>query len=173
MATYPIKMVQDENGSPFVPLTSASAVMDSNNNSLQTLLSGKYTIMNNVTTASAGLGVLDAYQGKLLYDMAHAEITVIPGGGFTAKYDNGMYIFAVRIPDVTQLTWNSYAELIFPTDPGFVTINYVGLTPENTSGTYTGTNFEYSLPDLTELYIYANNTTNPIGLNVIVIGTWK
>lgn len=173
MATYPIKMVQDETGSPFVPLTSASAVMDSNNDSLQTLLDGKYNIINNLTTGTAGLGVLDAYQGKLLYDMAQADITVIPGGGFTAKYNNGMYIFAARISDVSQLTWNPYAEVIFPSSPGFVSINYVGLTPENTSGTYTGTGFEYSLPDLTEMYLYTNDPTTAIGLNIIVIGTWK
>lgn len=173
MATYPIKMVQDETGSPFVPLTSASAVMDSNNDSLQTLLNGKYNIINNLTTASAGLGVLDAAQGKILYDMANVEINVMSGGGFSAKFDSGLYIFSVHIPDITALTWNPYAELILPTNPSFVNISYVGLTPENTSGSYIGTQFEYSLPDMTEVYLYASNTTTPIGLNVIVIGTWK
>lgn len=173
MATYPIKMIQDETGSPFVPLTSASAVMDSNNNSLQTLLNGKYSIINNLTTASAGQGVLDAAQGKVLSDMITGGITIISGGGFTAKLDNGLCIFAAYIPDVSQLTWNPYAEVIFPLDPAFVSINYVGLTPRNTSGTYMGTQFEYGLPDLTEMYLYTNDPTSTIGLDIIVIGTWK
>lgn len=173
MATYPIKMVQDENGSPFVPLTSASAVMDSNNNSLQSLLSGKYNVINNITTATAGQGVLDAAQGKALSDMITGGITVISGGGFTVKLDNGLCIFAARIADISQLTWSPYAEVIFPVDPAFITINYVGLTPENTSGSYMGTQFEYALPDLTELYLFTNDPTSTIGLNVIVIGTWK
>jgi len=69
MATYPIKMLRDEDRQPFVPFTSATAVVDSNNVTLQELMTnGKYKIQNNVTTSSAGKGVLDAYQGKVLND---------------------------------------------------------------------------------------------------------
>ena len=69
MATYTIKMLRDEEGQQFLPFTSAAAVVDANDVSLQTLMdSGKYKIINNVTTASAGVGILDAYQGKILND---------------------------------------------------------------------------------------------------------
>ena len=69
MATYPIKMLRDEDRQPFVPFTNAAAVVDSNNVTLQELMTnGKYKIQNNVTTSSAGKGVLDAYQGKVLND---------------------------------------------------------------------------------------------------------
>lgn len=69
MATYPIKMLRDEDRQPFVPFTNAAAVVDSNSVTLQELMTnGKYKIQNNVTTSSAGKGVLDAYQGKVLND---------------------------------------------------------------------------------------------------------
>ena len=69
MATYPIKMLRDEDKQAFVPFTNAAAVVDKDNQSLQELMdNGKYKIQNNVTTASAGKGVLDAYQGKVLND---------------------------------------------------------------------------------------------------------
>ena len=69
MATYPIKMLRDEDRQAFVPFTNAAAVVDKDNKSLQELMdSGKYKIQNNVTTSSAGKGVLDAYQGKVLND---------------------------------------------------------------------------------------------------------
>ena len=69
MATYPIKMLRDEDRQAFVPFTNAAAVVDSNNVTLQELMTnGKYKIQNNVTTSSAGKGVLDAYQGKVLND---------------------------------------------------------------------------------------------------------
>lgn len=69
MATYPIKMLRDEERQPFVPFTNAAAVVDSNSVTLQELMdNGKYKIQNNVTTSQAGKGVLDAYQGKVLND---------------------------------------------------------------------------------------------------------
>lgn len=69
MATYPIKMLRDEDRQPFVPFTSAAGVSDSNGVTLQELMdNGKYKIQNNVTTSQAGKGVLDAYQGKVLND---------------------------------------------------------------------------------------------------------
>lgn len=69
MATYPIKMLRDEDRQPFVPFTNAAAVVDSNSVTLQELMdNGKYKIQNNVTTSQAGKGVLDAYQGKVLND---------------------------------------------------------------------------------------------------------
>lgn len=41
MATYPIKMLKDEAGNPFLPLTSPSAVKDPNNTSWQDLIDEK------------------------------------------------------------------------------------------------------------------------------------
>ena len=98
MATYPIKMLKDEENKPFVPLVSTDCIRDENNQTLQqvldkklsptNLLSGEYVsittegnncyvnvdlpanlnVINNLTTASAGQGALDAYQGKVLKD---------------------------------------------------------------------------------------------------------
>ena len=98
MATYPIKMLKDEENKPFVPLVSTDCIRDENNQTLQqildkklsptNLLSGEYVsittegnncyvnvdlpaslnVINNLTTASAGQGALDAYQGKILKD---------------------------------------------------------------------------------------------------------
>lgn len=98
MATYPIKMLKDEENKPFVPLVSTDCIRDENNQTLQqildkklsstNLLAGDYVnittegnncyinvdlpanlnIINNLTTESAGQGALDAYQGKVLKD---------------------------------------------------------------------------------------------------------
>ena len=98
MATYPIKMLKDEENQPFVPLVSTDCIRDENNQTLQqlldkklsptNLLSGEYVsittegnncyinvdlpanlnVINNLTTGSAGQGALDAYQGKVLKD---------------------------------------------------------------------------------------------------------
>lgn len=69
MATYPIKMLNDENNNAFIPLTSSAAVMDENGLSIDHLMNeGKYKIQNNLTTEEAGIGVLDASQGKVLKD---------------------------------------------------------------------------------------------------------
>lgn len=98
MATYPIKMLKDEENKPFVPLVSTDCIRDENNQTLQqvldkklsptNLLPGEYVsittegnncyvnvdlpanlnIINNLTTNSAGQGALDAYQGKILKD---------------------------------------------------------------------------------------------------------
>ena len=69
MATYPIKMLRDEDRQPFIPFTNVAAVVDANGVTLQELMdNGKYKIQNNVTTSQAGKGILDAYQGKVLND---------------------------------------------------------------------------------------------------------
>lgn len=81
MATYPIKMLRDEDRQPFVPFTNAAAVVDKDNNSLQELMdNGKYKIQNNVTTSSAGKGVLDAYQGKVLNDKFNSYVPLSQKG---------------------------------------------------------------------------------------------
>ena len=98
MATYPIKMLKDEQNIPFVPLVSTDGVQDPEGLTLEqrlltklgpsNLLGGEnisvrtegyncyidldlpsqLTVINNLTTASSGQGALDAYQGKVLND---------------------------------------------------------------------------------------------------------
>lgn len=98
MAKYPIKLLKDENNTPFVPLVSTDCIRDKDNQTLQeilnkklsptNLLGGEYVnvttegdncyisvdlpnglkLVNNLTTAEAGQGALDASQGKILKD---------------------------------------------------------------------------------------------------------
>lgn len=100
MATYPIKMLKDENNNPFVPLVSTECVKDSGGQSLDQKLATKLetsnilagdntisvstsgnnvsitanlpagsTLIDNLTTTTAGQGALDAHQGKILKDL--------------------------------------------------------------------------------------------------------
>ena len=98
MANYPIRMLKDEQGAPFVPLVSVDSVQTTDGKKLTDLLTdglspedivgGEHVtvetidgtvkigvdlptainIINNLTTESSGQGALDAYQGKVLYD---------------------------------------------------------------------------------------------------------
>jgi len=97
MATYPIKMLKDENGTPFVPLISLDSVQDTAGQSVSEILDKKLettnliagtqielevdgnniTISNsaegtklidNLETEQAGVGALDAHQGKVLLE---------------------------------------------------------------------------------------------------------
>ena len=99
MANYPIKLMKDEQGTPFVPLVSMDAVVDStgktfaetidrkleadnikagnnvildvegNDITIDMKLPDSLNIINNITTAEPGKGSLDAYQGKVLSEM--------------------------------------------------------------------------------------------------------
>ena len=100
MATYPIKMLKDENNNPFVPLVSTECVKDPGGQSLDQKLANKLesnniqagdntinvstsgnnvsitanlpagsTLIDNLTTTTAGQGALDAHQGKVLKDL--------------------------------------------------------------------------------------------------------
>ena len=97
MATYPIKMLKDENGTPFVPLISLDSVQDTEGQSINEILDKKLeatnliagtqielevdgnniTISNsaegtklidNLESEQAGIGALDAHQGKVLLE---------------------------------------------------------------------------------------------------------
>lgn len=97
MATYPIKMLKDENGTPFVPLISLDSVQDADGKNINDLLENKIEatdikagnqieievdgntitinnsaegmkLINNTDTTVAGTGALDAVQGKVLKD---------------------------------------------------------------------------------------------------------
>lgn len=108
MANYPIKMLKDESGAPFVPLISAEAVTYSDGSTLEEKLSTKLdptnlkggnnisittkgydcyinldlpaslNIINNLITEEAGQGALDAAQGKILDDKIKAVENKIP-----------------------------------------------------------------------------------------------
>lgn len=97
MAKYPIKMLKDEEGTPFVPLVSTEALrtpegetieeklekklepsnliagtditlsVDGNNITINNASKG--VLIDNLDTETSGLGSLDAHQGKVLKDM--------------------------------------------------------------------------------------------------------
>lgn len=111
MATYPIKMLRDEDRQAFVPFTNAAAVVDKDNNSLQELMdNGKYKIQNNVTTASAGKGVLDAYQGKVLNDKFNNYVPLSQKGvaNGVASLDSEGKVPSAQLPSYVDDVIESY-----------------------------------------------------------------
>lgn len=98
MGSYPIKVLKDEQGTPFVPLVSSDSIQTPDGKTLDDKLQTKLEIddiqagqyikldeiddkitinvdlpasantINNLTTEEAGQGALDAYQGKVLKD---------------------------------------------------------------------------------------------------------
>lgn len=97
MATYPIKMLRDEEGKPFVPLISLDSIQDGEGNSFGEALENKLEadnlkagsqieltvedgnviisssaegakLINDLTIETSGIGALDAAQGKVLKD---------------------------------------------------------------------------------------------------------
>jgi len=109
MATYPIKMLKDEQGTPFVPLTSTVAVRDENGQTVEQIVANKLSptnikegeniivsvsgndvtitadvpdttvLIDNLNQTTAGVGALDARQGKVLYDTLQEQR--VPSGG--------------------------------------------------------------------------------------------
>ena len=98
MASYPIKMMKDENNKPFVPLVSTESIKNPQGQTLDSLLNTKIgpsnlhggdnisvttsgydcfinldlpsslNVIDNLTTSVSGQGALDAHQGKILKD---------------------------------------------------------------------------------------------------------
>lgn len=98
MASYPIKMMKDENNKPFVPLVSTEGIKNPQGQTLDSLLNTKIgpsnlhggdnisittsgydcfinldlpsslNVIDNLTTSVSGQGALDARQGKILKD---------------------------------------------------------------------------------------------------------
>lgn len=113
MATYPIKMLKDEQGTPFVPLTSTVAVRDENGQTVEQIVANKLSptnikegeniivsvsgndvtitadvpdttvLIDNLNQTTAGVGALDARQGKVLYDTLQEQR--VPSGGNTGQ----------------------------------------------------------------------------------------
>lgn len=97
MAVYPVKMIKDENGQPFVPITGANAIVYDDAETLQQKLDKKLekdniiaganitlsksgnnitissgatgVLIDNLTTTTAGKGALDARQGSVLKNL--------------------------------------------------------------------------------------------------------
>lgn len=138
MATYPIKMLKDEENKPFVPLVSTDCIRDENNQTLQqildkklsptNLLAGDYVsitaegnncyinvdlpanlnIINNLTTASAGQGALDAYQGKVLKDSIPQVVNDLSSTSTTSALSaNQGYILNNKINSLVVNTLDS------------------------------------------------------------------
>lgn len=97
MATYPIKMLKDEEGKPFVPLINIDAIKELGGETLMETINGKLEVtniiagrqidldidgnnitinnsaegtklINNLDATTSGIGALDAAQGKVLKD---------------------------------------------------------------------------------------------------------
>lgn len=134
MATYPIKMLKDEENKPFVPLVSTDCIRDENNQTLQQILDKKLSpsnllggdhvsittennncyvnvdlpaslnIINNLTTASAGQGALDAYQGKILKDSIPQVINDLSSTSTTSALSaNQGYVLNQKFNDYLPL----------------------------------------------------------------------
>ena len=152
MATYPIKMLKDEENKPFVPLVSTSCIRDENSRTLQqlldkklspnNLLAGDYVnittegnncyvnvdlpanlnIINNLTTDSAGQGALDAYQGKVLKDS-------IPQVVNDLSSTSTINALSANQGYVLNNKFNNYLPLTGGTISGTITAtNYIGKT---------------------------------------------
>jgi len=78
MAQYPIKMLKDENGNPFVPLVAPEAVINTDSETLPQLLSGK--ISEPATDGTAGQVLTTDGSG------GRSWTTVQGGGGGTSDY---------------------------------------------------------------------------------------
>jgi hypothetical protein len=133
MAQYPIKMLKDEEGLPFVPLVSTECIQDPEGKSLEqrlatrlgpdNLLGGEnitvrpegsncyidldlpasLNIIDNLNTASSGQGALDAHQGNILKNM-------IPGIVDDVTSTDATKVLSARQGYVLNNKFNEYAK---------------------------------------------------------------
>ena len=115
MANYPIKMLKDEENTPFVPLVSTQGIQSPSGQTLDQILQTKLgpanlhggynttvrtegydcyidvqfpsglNLINNLTTTSSNQGALDAYQGKVLNDKITGYFPVSIANGGTGQ----------------------------------------------------------------------------------------
>lgn len=153
MTTLPVKMLTDESGNNFVPISSTIALLDTQGQTLDAVLATKLetssilagsgvtltvdttnhtvtinstvpgaNVIDNLTTATAGLGVLDAHQGYVL-DTAKVNVNDIVDNCTTTVANKPLsayqgyvlfnkfsdYALSTAIPTQTsQLTNNSH-----------------------------------------------------------------
>ena len=168
MATYPIKMLKDEENKPFVPLVSTDCIRDENNQTLQqvldkklsptNLLAGDYVsittegnncyinvnlpanlnVINNLTTASAGQGALDAYQGKVLKDSIPQVVNDLSSTSTTSALSaNQGYVLNQKFNDytLTSALEDLIKQYILASHPiGSIEINISGANPSTYLG---------------------------------------
>lgn len=133
MAQYPIKMLKDEEGLPFVPLVSTECIQDPEGKSLEqrlatrlgpdNLLGGEnitvrpegnncyidldlpasLNIIDNLNTASSGQGALDAHQGNILKNM-------IPGIVDDVTSTDATKVLSAKQGYVLNNKFNEYAK---------------------------------------------------------------
>ena len=150
MANYPIKVLVDEKGQEFIPISSTDALLDSTGQNLDTILASKLetnsiiagsgitlnknttnhtveincslpgaSVIDNLTTTTAGQGSLDAHQGYVL-NTTKINISDIVNNVTSTDADKPLsayqgYLLSNRIPNkISDLT----------NDSGFVTSNY-------------------------------------------------
>lgn len=98
MATYSVKMLKDENGTLFLPLTSTTAVLDSSNNTIEDLLDDKQD------TLVSGTNIKTINNNSLL---GSGNIT-ISGGQATDVQINGTSIVSSNTANIrTNGTYNA------------------------------------------------------------------
>ena len=133
MAQYPIKMLKDEEGLPFVPLVSTECIQDPEGKSLEQRLATKLgpdnllggenitvrpegnncyidldlpaslNIIDNLNTASSGQGALDAHQGNILKNM-------IPGIVDDVTSTDATKVLSAKQGYVLNNKFNEYAK---------------------------------------------------------------
>lgn len=132
MATYPIKMLKDEQGTPFVPLVSTQAVRNPDGQTVEDILDSKLSptnikegenivvtvsgndvtitadvpdttvLVDNLNQTTAGVGALDARQGNVLLNTVNAK--AVPTGG------NAGQVLKKRTNDDNDLEWGDAAD---------------------------------------------------------------
>ena len=150
MANYPIKVLVDEKGQEFIPISSTGALLDPTGQNLDTILASKLetnsiiagsgitlnknatnhtveincslpgaSVIDNLTTTTAGQGSLDAHQGYIL-NTTKVNISDIVNNVTSTDADKPLsayqgYLLSNRIPNkISDLT----------NDSGFITSSY-------------------------------------------------
>lgn len=185
MANYPIKVLVDEKGQEFIPISSTGALLDPTGQNLDTILASKLetnsiiagsgitlnknttnhtveincslpgaSVIDNLTTATAGQGSLDAHQGYVL-NTTKVNISDIVNNVTSTDADKPLsayqgYILFNKFNNYTPsaslatvATSGSYNDLInkptipsktsdLTNDSGFVTNNYHDSTKQDT-----------------------------------------
>ena len=168
MATYPIKMLKDETGNPFVPLVSTTSIQDPGGLSLDQKLATKLevaniiagtditlstsgnnitistnvpvgnTLIDNLTTSTAGQGALDAHQGKVLKDSIPAIVDDVTDTSTTkALSANQGYVLNQKFGDyvLSSALETLVKQYILAAHPiGSIEINITGTNPSNYLG---------------------------------------
>lgn len=166
MANYPIKVLVDEKGQEFIPISSTGALLDPTGQNLDTILASKLetnsiiagsgitlnknttnhtveincnlpgaSVIDNLTTATAGQGSLDAHQGYIL-NTTKINISDIVNNVTSTDADKPLsayqgYLLSNRIPnkvsdltnDVGYTKTTDLLNLIYPVGSVYMSVN--------------------------------------------------